>query len=383
MYNSHKLIIKTLVFLLFTILVFSCKSKSNQKESGASETLSSSDITLTPEQWKEAGIVVAGLTSEPMKQTLILSGNVVAGPNQTNTVSSPIQGLVKKILVRPGQNVHAGQAIMVLEDRECIQWQENYLAAKTAFEFARKDFIRQKELNDKKASSDKVLEAAEEKMLQLEIERHGWEEKLKLISISPASLRPENISSSITFRAGSSGMITNINVNPGKYISPGTELATIVSSSRPYVVLKAFEKDLYFLKPEMPLTINSNHTPDKKWTGKIDNIIHQIREEGFAEVYAVFTQDIKDLFPGNYVNATIQLSSVDTQVVPESALVSLGNKDYLFMQSKERTYIMVEVEKGEKNEGKIAVKVPENNSTYPVVVKGAYTLLMALQNVEE
>ena len=383
MNKSYFLIIQILVFAFATWSVTSCHSKNKTEASVLTQEPVQKEIMLSPEQWKESGIEVAGLSRETMKQTLTLAGHVVATPNQTLTISSPIQGLIKKILVRPGQQVHAGQAILILEDRECIQWQEYYLSAKNAYEFARKDFIRQQELNDKKASSDKALEAAEEKMLQLEIEKHAWEEKLKLLSIAPATLRPENMTASITFRTGTSGMITNIHVNPGKYIAPGAELATIVSTTRPYVVLKAFEKDLYYLRPDMPLSISSNHAPDKKWPAMIANVIHQIKEEGYAEVFTEFTQDVSDLFPGNYVNATIELSSVETQVVPESALVTFDDKDFIFLQTKERTYIMVEVKKGEKNEGKYAVEIAAHHANHVVVIKGAYTLLMALQNVEE
>ena len=77
-----------------------------------------------------------------------------------------------------------GEIIAVMEDQQYIQLQQDYLITKSKLNFAEKEFVRQKELNQSQASSDKVFQLAESEYKTLRITLSSLGEKLKLIRIN-------------------------------------------------------------------------------------------------------------------------------------------------------------------------------------------------------
>ncbi|MBK8346139.1 MAG: efflux RND transporter periplasmic adaptor subunit [Saprospiraceae bacterium] len=69
-------------------------------------------------------------------------------------------------------------------------------------------------------------------------------EKLKLIHINPATLTADNMTSQIAIAAPTSGTITEVLVNSGKYVQAGEEMIRMIDNNGTKLVLKAFEKDL-------------------------------------------------------------------------------------------------------------------------------------------
>jgi hypothetical protein len=85
-------------------------------------------------------------------------------------------------------HISRGEIIAVMEDQQYIQLQQDYLTSKAHFSYLEKEFQRQKELNESKASSDKVFENAQAEYLTQKILIKSLSEKLKLISINPEGI---------------------------------------------------------------------------------------------------------------------------------------------------------------------------------------------------
>ena len=91
----------------------------------------------------------------------------------------------------------------------------------------------------------------------------------------------------------------------------------------------------------------------------------------------------RSLIPGMYMNAIIDSEAVMAEVIEESAIVSYSGKSYCFIELNKGAYKMVEVQTGLKQGNFLELLNPEVVKDYPIVTKGAYTLLMKLKNVEE
>jgi cobalt-zinc-cadmium efflux system membrane fusion protein len=126
---------------------------------------------------------------------------------------------VQAIKVMPGMKVQKGQVLAVVEDQAFVQLQQDYLTTKQQLTFATKDYQRQKELNASQASSDKSYQLAESEWAKYKITLKALDEKLRLIHINPATLTENSISKSVRILAPISGMVTQVNINIGKYIT--------------------------------------------------------------------------------------------------------------------------------------------------------------------
>ena len=72
-----------------------------------------------------------------------------------------------------------------------------------------------------------------------------------------------------------SGVISQVNVFPGTMVMPGQPLAVLTSTAFYELEAPVSEKEISFVKPGNPVTLNSTSTPEE-WTGKVVRIASQI-----------------------------------------------------------------------------------------------------------
>ena len=312
-----------------------------------------------------------------------LSGTVEVMPQQAITVSSPMAGFVRQIKWMPGMDIQQGQVLVKLEDQEFIRIQQEYLDAKNILKYAKIDYERQLELSKNQAASDKILQAAEEKLVSSQIQLKSLSEKLKLININPATLSPENISSIVSVQSPVSGTITNVSVNTGKYVNAGENMFQIIDRSGLRLVLKAFEKDLPGLAKNMNFRAYSNAKPNEKLKGKIEYIVKNVSEDGYAKIICTFENSSKNIVPGMYMNAEVESENAQKWILPDEAVVRFEGKEFVFTDKGDRSYDLHEVRTGWKEDGWIEIVDYETLESSNIVTKGAYTLLMKMKNVAE
>lgn len=370
------------ILILSTLLAQGCKQKEEQAlESASTINEISNNVTLTEAQFKNAGITTAQPEKIQIGHIIKLNGKVEAMPENIITVSTPMGGFVRQLKLVPGTMVKKGQVLVRLEDKEYIQLQQDYLSAKNALVFAKLDFDRQSELSKNQAASDKVLQQADEKMKQQQILVKSLAEKLRLINVNPATLSADNLTSQINIVAPASGMITDIMVNTGKYVQSGDAMVTVVASEGAKLVLKAFEKDLPYLRKGQKVITYSNIQHDKKMNATIENIVNQVGPEGFANVICNLSNS--NIVPGMYLNADVEAQSIDSWTILDEAIVTFEGKEYVYIDKGNKNYEMVEIQAGQKENGRTQIINFESIVNKNIVSKGAYTLLMKMKNVEE
>jgi len=374
----------TIVLLACLIWLQSCKNNDiNTPEEKTTLTTLPNRVVLTEAQYNNANLMIAAPKKMKIGHIITLNGKVEVMPENTISVSSPMAGFIRQIKWIPGMTVKKGEVLVRLEEKEFIQLQQDYLSAKNVLAYAKLDLERQTELSKNQASSDKVLQQAEEKVKQSQILVTSLATKLRLIQINPATLHAENITSQIVITAPATGTITEVAVNLGKYVEAGENIITIMGFNGSKLVLKAFEKDLPFLKKGQKVFAYSNAEPDKKITGKIDYIVRNIGDEGFANIICSPDNASEQLFPGLYLNVDIEAQSLESWTVPEDAIILFEGKEYVFVEKETRTYEMVKVSTGQKENKHIQILNEQDIKDQKVVIKGAYTLLMKMKNVEE
>lgn len=375
---------KTLLALLsMSLLIASCKQKNDEAEPIAEAVTMASQVQLTDSQLKSAELETVKLVSKNVSQIMKLSGTVEVMPQQAITVSSPMAGFVRQIKWMPGMDVVKGQLLVRMEDQEFIRIQQEYLDVKNTLKYAKIDYERQLQLSKNQAASDKILQTAEEKVMSNQILLKSLSEKLKLININPASLSPESISSYVSVLSPVSGTITNVDVNTGKYVNAGDNMIQIVDKSGLRLVLKAFEKDLPGLSKGLKLVAYSNANPSEKMRGKIEYMVKNVSQDGFAKIICTFDNSSKNIVPGMYMNAEVESENAQKWILPDEAIVRFEGKEFVFIDKGNKSYDFHEVKTGWKENGWTEIVDHESLESSSIVSKGAYTLLMKMKNVAE
>jgi cobalt-zinc-cadmium efflux system membrane fusion protein len=263
--------------------------------------------------------------------------------------------------------------------------QQDYLTAKAKQDYLESEYLRQKELNRNKASSDKTFQLAAAEYKSNKILISGLQQKLQLIGINPERLNEGSISRTINVHAPIDGFVSAVNVNIGKYVTPSDVLFELVNPTDVHLSLAIFEKDIDALYIGQKLVAYTNNNPDKKYPCEIILIGKDVSAERTLQVHCHFEKYDHTLVPGMYMNAEIALGNANAFVLPEDAVVRYGNKQYIFVAKAGNQYEMKEVQTGAAENGVIAISKADgiDLKTQKVVTKNAYTLLMKLKNTAE
>lgn len=380
--KNIKIMSKNIIITITAVLLLvSCGNKKTEEETTETPTVENT-TTLTDAQIKNAGIQTGKIEQKQIAATLKLNGKIDVPPQNLVSISVPMGGYLKSTKLLEGMFVTKGQVLCVVEDQQYIQLQEDYLLAKAKIGYAKVEFERQKELNQSKASSDKVYQQAQAEYNSLSVMIQSYGEKLRFAGINPNNISAKNISKSINVYSPISGYISRVNVNTGKYVNPSDVLFEIVNPSDIHLALTVFEKDINKLAIGQSLVAYTNTNPDKKYLCKIILIGKDFSENRSTEIHCHFTNYDKTLLPGMYMNAEIEIKSQKSNVLPSDAIVSYENKNYVFLAKANKQFEMKEVTTGNVENGFTEI-LSEDLKEKRIVTKGAYSLLMKLKNVEE
>jgi cobalt-zinc-cadmium efflux system membrane fusion protein len=374
---------KNIFILAFAFLITACGTETKKEVITEVNDANKNLVILSDAQLKSAGLVLSKLEEKALSSVIITNGTIDVPPQNMISVSIPLGGYLKSTKLLPGLKIRKGEVIAVIEDQQYIQLQQDYLTTKARLAFSKAEFERQKELNSSKASSDKVFQQIQMEYNTQRISLSSLEQKLRMININPGSISENNISRTIPVYSPINGFVSKVNVNTGKFVNPSDVLFELIDPSSIHLNLKIFEKDLNKLSMGQKIVAYTNNQPDKKYAGEISLISRDLSAERTAEVHCHFENADKNLAPGMYMNAEIEVKSNNTLAIAEEAVVNFEGNGYVFVQKTTKEFEMFPIETGTSENGFIEVLNKDKFTGKEIVIKGAYTLLMALKNKSE
>ncbi|MEO4006201.1 efflux RND transporter periplasmic adaptor subunit [Flavobacterium sp. CAU 1735] len=368
----------SIVALVFMMLL-SCSKKETETSKDSTST-TPGIVKLSTAQVQNAGITVGQPSEKELSGVLTLQGTVTVPPQSRVDVTFPLGGYIRKTNVMPGMHVKKGQLLAQIEDMQYIQLQQDYLTAKEKYNLAVMEYNRQKELNAKKASSDKLLEQITSERETQRITMTSLGQKLSLLGINIGRLSTATISKSIAIVSPVNGLVSKVNINIGKYVGPTEMLFELVDMQDVVLSFNAFEKDIAYLKTGQKLDVYTNDQSDRKHRATIAYINHSLNEDRAAEVICKLESYQPALLPGLFVNGTIEVQYKKALTVPESSVVDWKGKKYVFEAQAENRFAMIPVVAGIAQDGLQQIVSDKINSGSKLVIQNAYTLLMKTMN---
>ncbi|WP_347158676.1 efflux RND transporter periplasmic adaptor subunit [Pontibacter chitinilyticus] len=371
------------LFILAAALTLAgCSTKQATEATTEAKPQESNLVQLTKAQLQNAKIKTSSPELRSISSTLLVNGAMEAPPQNMVSVSVPLGGYLKQTELLPGMHVKKGQLLAVLEDQSYVQLQQDYLTAKAHLAYLQQEYERQRDLNQSKASSDKVYQQTEAEYKSQQVLLQALAEKLRLIGINSNRLSAGNLSRTLRVTSPINGYVTKVNVNIGKYVVPTDVLFELVDPSDLHLMLTVFEKDLDKVEiGQKVLAYRANH-PEKKYPAEIVYIGKDVGNDRAVEVHCHLHQEAYDLLPGMFMNAAIDVQQQQAYTLPTDAIVRFESKEYVFADRGNGVYEMLETKTGESENGYTILQPtaslkPEQQQ---YVTNGAYALLMKLKN---
>jgi len=309
----------------------------------------------------------------------VVSTNGKVEPVESGDARAERAGAVTKILIRHGQRVESGQALVELDSADAqaelktaqarqaaVRAEMQVLAqggraadrtgidtaldkARLELKIAQDGYASAVRLHDKNAGTELEVRTAKEAVdraqaqiralqqqrasLVTPADHSGAEARLDEAKTA-AQLAEARIRMSVV-RAPIAGIVYQFDLKPGAYLNAGDLVASIGRLDHVHVKVYVDEPDLGRVMKGMPVTITWDALPGRQWKGLVDRTPTEIVAMGarqVGEVLCDIANPDMDLLPGTNVNASILSETVENAVtIPKEAVQRQRNQTGVYL----------------------------------------------------
>lgn len=175
--------------------------------------------------------------------------------------------------------------------------------------------------------------------------------------------------------APQAGIITQLNIREGMYITPSTEIFTIADLSKIWVMVDVFEQQLAWVEVGKDARITVPAYPDKRWDGKVEYIYPDLDPQTRTlKVRLRFDNPDLRLKPNMFANVVIYGGPKnDVLKIPAEALITTGEREAVVKAEGDGSFKPIKVVTGSwhSDEVEILSGVKEGDE---IVISGQFLI---------
>ena len=257
---------------------------------------------------------------------------------------------IRKVHIREGQFVKAGELMFTLDDRSDRANVDKAQAQLARDQATLADLERQYRRSSELFAQKFIAQSAVDSL------RSQVESARALVASSQAALQAGKVSASYTaIRAPMAGRVGAIAIYPGSLVQPATSLA-VVTQIAPidvgFTLPEAALPDLMAAQRKGKVAVEASTgpasagaAPAPSVTGELSFIDNAVdRQAGVIRVKARFANKDNALWPGQYVTARITVQTLkDAVVVPQAAIIINAKGTFVYVVEADMSARLVPV----------------------------------------
>ncbi|UCE67952.1 MAG: efflux RND transporter periplasmic adaptor subunit [Candidatus Zixiibacteriota bacterium] len=198
-------------------------------------------------------------------------------------ISADVMGRIEELPVKEGQGVKTGQLLVKIDDRsrqmDVAQAKGSLLSAQSAYEKARIELAREKQLFEKGLTSQSSLD----------IVQNLYDQAHAQVQIYQANLdRAQDQLDKCTIRSPMDGIVTKLNSEKGENVvigtmnNPGTVIMVVSDLSAIEIEAEVDETDIASIKVGQKVEILLDAFPDTTFRGEVIQVGNSAKASSFA-----------------------------------------------------------------------------------------------------
>ncbi len=289
---------------------------------------------------------LVSVEAQPLPKVLTANGSVSPDVNRTIHVTSLGSGRVVELKVKLGDYVQKGQLLLSIYSADLTGAFSDYQKALADERLAKKTLDRAQLLYSHGAVAEKDLEQAQDAEDKAQVDVGNTEQHVRILGGDPA-----HRGSTIELRAPVSGTIVEQNISGFegiKSLDNSPNLFTIADLSQVWVLCDVYENDLSDVQVGDSAEIRLNAYPDKTYHGTVGDISRLLDPNlRSAKVRIVLPNSDGALRTGMYAVARLRSRQLRPRlVVPDTAIMRLQDKDWVFRKEGQNRFRQIEVHSG-------------------------------------
>jgi cobalt-zinc-cadmium efflux system membrane fusion protein len=259
----------TYMAMISAALSFSAGCSDHTTKTANASEPSHDSVTLDPSNPQRNFLKIEEVKSAEGAPSLTITGRFAYDEEHTQRVATAIDGRATSILVKLGDKVKSGQALIALSSPQVGQLQADAQKAQQDMLIAQKTVDRVHRLKVDGAVSDKEVAQAESDLLKSKSDVGRSSAQLSSIGLSASD---PTVAASI--RAQISGTVVERNVLVGQEVRADatTPLLTITNLDTLWVIADVYEQDLGYVTQGAAVNVRVPAYPNETFAGTVDHV---------------------------------------------------------------------------------------------------------------
>jgi RND family efflux transporter MFP subunit len=310
-------------------------------------------VRISTRKQQLIGVRTSPVARVPFVRSIRTVGRVIPDETRLHHVHTKVSGWVESLTVSAtGERVRKGQPLLRVYSPELLATQEEHFIALRS----------RRELGD--AGLPELVQRADELV-------KSSRRRLLLYDLTDAQVEElENSaapSRTVTLFAPVSGHVLGRNVTHGMKIDPEMNLLDIADLSRVWVLASVYEYELPFVATGQPATMTLSYLPGRSFEGKV-TLVYPMLDAATrtAQVRLEFANPRLELKPEMYAEVGIRSDLGERLSVPETAVISSGTRNIVFVAQGEGFF--------EPRSVRVGVRLPERVEILEGLAEGEMVL---------
>ncbi len=241
-----------------------------------------------------------------LRTTVSLPGEVKLNADAMVHIVPRVSGIAREVHKNLGDTVARGDLLAVLDSRELADARSTYLATVERHALAQKRFTREKDMFERKVSSNEDFFAAETALAEARIDMQSARQKLSALGVNAeAADHSEGGLTAYEIRSPIDGIILEKHLNVGESVAESSGLFVIADLSSVWVEVTVYAQDLGRVHEGRPVSIHSSEL-DKTAEGTLSYIGSLVGAESRSAKAIVKLENPERLWrPGLFVTAEV------------------------------------------------------------------------------
>lgn len=388
MKNPHSYIIG----ISLSLLVIGCSKTSDTKKASPSSIenpVKESDLTtikLTDKAVERLGIKTKEIEALPMKLTRIYSGEVMAVPGQSMTLTAPVSGTILGLrngaLPMAGTAVKKGQPLYRLlilpSEKDLISAQEDVKLKKVQYDVAVEKLKRAEQLLKDKAGSVRAKQDADAELANITAGLRVAEARVELMKGNSGAAVSDKLST-LNIESSVNGFIQRVYTSPSQVVSANAPVMDLASLSPLWVRVQVYAGDLTLVNNKISASVRMlsdfNGSSGEVVARPIDGPRTADPLNSSADLFYELSNRDSQFRPGQKVSVTLPFKQEQTSsVIPFSAILyDIQGGTWVYENPTPLVYIRRRVELANVENGFAILKRGPAAGT-KIVIEGAAEL---------
>jgi Cu(I)/Ag(I) efflux system membrane fusion protein len=303
------------------------------------ETGPAGTVRVDPVTVQSIGIRTTEAERRTMSRTIHTVGRVDYDEQRLTRLHPKTEGWVEALYVdETGEPVEKDTILLSIYSPQLVSTQQEYVLAVKNLET-----LRPSPFADVRQGAEALVETALERLRLLDVPEHQIRELTET----------REVKKRLHIHSPAKGIVIEVGVREGQYVTPASELYTIADLSEVWVYVDIYEDELPWVRVGDEAEMRLTALPGKVFKGKI-TYIYPYAEPKTRTVKVRMEFDNPELLlkPDLFADVTVHASrQLDAVAVPEEAVLRSGVREQVFVVRAPGKFEPREVELGISSEG--------------------------------